>query len=330
MRVETRNEAARSIFCSLSSLQFVAQPVSYKRKAIPSPLSFLLALAQAWERFAFLSLLPLFVLCLEQHHGMTAHAAVLTFGVFQALSYLGALPAGVVADRALSHATATLLGCTLLTLGYGALALNLPTLLWPALGLMVCGHSFFKPGINALVSSRSGDDHSQREHTFLMLHVAINVGAMIGPLCAEWARARAGWVGVFYVATGGMLSSTLLLAVAAWRDPIHSPAEATVFDDKAQLGTDGTRVRAVRLLCAIVVVFWLTAQQAGTSLPLFAAQNTVQQIQIGATIFPLQPGHFAAKVIARKYSYPSALALARGCLLELQLLMGDASVVDRR
>jgi len=50
----------------------------------------------------------------------------------------------------------------------------------------------------------------------------------------------------------------------------------------------------VRLLCVIAVVFWLTAQQAGTSLPLFAAQNTVQHIQIGATLFPLQPEHFAA------------------------------------
>ena len=99
---------------------------------------------------------------------------------------------------------------------------------------------------------------------------------------------------MFYVATGGMLLSTLLLAVAAWRDPIHSPAESTVVDDKAQLGTDRDRVRAVRLLCAIAVVFWLTAQQAGTSLPLFAAQNTVQHIQIGATLLPLQPGHFAA------------------------------------
>jgi POT family proton-dependent oligopeptide transporter len=275
--------------CSSSPNPFPTSSKLYHLRSL-----YLLALAQAWERFAFLSLLPLFVLCLEQHHGMTAHAAVLTFGVFQAASYLGALPAGVVADRALSHATTTLLGCALLTLGYGALALNLPTLLWPALGLMVCGHGFFKPGINALVSSRSGNDHSQREHAFLMLHVAINIGAMIGPLCAEWARARAGWVGVFYVATGGMLLSTLLLAVAAWHDPIHSPAESTVVDDKAQRGTDRDRVRAVRLLCAIAVVFWLTAQQAGTSLPLFAAQNTVQHIQIGATLLPLQPGHFAA------------------------------------
>ena len=186
--------------CSSSPNPFPTSSKLYHLRSL-----YLLALAQAWERFAFLSLLPLFVLCLEQHHGMTAHAAVLTFGVFQAASYLGALPAGVVADRALSHATTTLLGCALLTLGYGAVALNLPTMLWPALGLMVCGHGFFKPGINALVSCRSGDDHSQREHAFLMLHVAINIGAMTGPLCAEWARARAGWVGVFYVATGGML-----------------------------------------------------------------------------------------------------------------------------
>ena len=178
MRVETRNEAARSIFCSLSSLQFVAQPVPYKLKAVPSPLS-LPARAGASVGALRIPFAATGVrVVLEQHHGLTAHAAVLTFGVFQALSYLGALPAGVIADRALSHVTTTLLGCTLLTLGYGALALNLPTLLWPALGLMVCGHGFFKPGINALVSSRSGDDHSQREHAFLMLHVAINIGAM--------------------------------------------------------------------------------------------------------------------------------------------------------
>ena len=51
---------------------------------------------------------------------------------------------------------------------------------------------------------------------------------------------------------------------------------------------------AVWLLCTVAVVFWLTAQQAGSSLTVFAAMNTAQQITLLWRTMQFGPGHFAA------------------------------------
>lgn len=255
---------------------------------------FLLCCVQGCERFAFFAMLPLFVLYLQQHLGFTEHGSVLILGVFQALSYLGALPAGMVTDRVLGRWPATLLGCALLMLGYGGLALDRPVLFWPALALMLVGHSFFKPGLNSLGGNFFGISAAHRERGFLLFHLAINVGAMISPLCAEWSRSRSGWPGIFLWATGGMLLGGILLALA-WRitsprAELSSTAVVTaISEDRQQI-----RWRAVQLICAVAIVYWMTAQQAGSSLVLFAERNTVQQLFASRWSLTLGPGHFAS------------------------------------
>lgn len=181
-----------------------------------------LYLVQACERFAFVAMLPFFVLYLHQHHGFSEHAALLVLGVFQALSYLGALPAGTITDRWLGRAPATLLGCALLALGYGALALDCLVLLWPALGVMVIGHSFFKPGISAITSELVGV--KRREQGFLWLRLATNIGAMAGPLFAERSRVRDGWCGIFLWSMAAMALGTLLFVFRPRQRPASSNA----------------------------------------------------------------------------------------------------------
>ncbi len=115
----------------------------------------LLCVVQGCERFAFLAMLPLFVLYLHHRHAFTEPSALLLLGVMSALSYVGGLPAGILTDRKLGALGALLLGGALLTVGYGALALDYPTLLWPALAAMTVGHSLFNPSISTLFGSMS-------------------------------------------------------------------------------------------------------------------------------------------------------------------------------
>ena len=51
---------------------------------------------------------------------------------------------------------------------------------------------------------------------------------------------------------------------------------------------------AVWLICLVAVVFWLTTQQAGSSLAVFATTNTQQHITLSSRSMHLGPGHFAA------------------------------------
>src|SRR4051812_45274612 len=87
------------------------------RRHNPSPRQpsrlYLLCAVQGCERFAFFAVLPLFVLYL-QRIGFSECEALLILGIFLALSYLGALPGGVLVDRWLRRELATWLGGALL------------------------------------------------------------------------------------------------------------------------------------------------------------------------------------------------------------------------
>jgi POT family proton-dependent oligopeptide transporter len=159
---------------------------------------------------------------------------------------------------------------------------------------MLVGHGFFKPGLNSLGSSLFGTSAAHRERGFLLLHLAINVGATVSPLCAEWSRSRGDWPGVFLWATGGMFLGTIFLAVASLLvvPPAESSSAGAVH--AAPEGSERARWQAIRLLCAVAVVLWLTAQQAGSSLVIFAERNTVRQLSAGRWSISVGPGHFAS------------------------------------
>lgn len=152
----------------------------------------LLCVVQGCERFAFLAMLPLFVLYAQDRHAMPAPTALLVIAVFQALSYLGGLPAGWLADRRLGARASSLLGAGLLACGYGLLASDHAGLLWLALGTMVAGHSFFKPGLHVLIAQVSTAEERPRERAFFWHYLAANLGCVGGALFGEWAHALDG------------------------------------------------------------------------------------------------------------------------------------------
>ena len=53
-------------------------------------------------------------------------------------------------------------------------------------------------------------------------------------------------------------------------------------------------MHAARLLSGVAVIFWLTAQKAGSSLALFAAMNTMPSVTLLGHTMPISPGHFGS------------------------------------
>ena len=233
-------------------------------------------------------MLPLFVLYARDRLAMSAPMALMMLAILQALSYLGGLPGGWLADRKLGVRASTMLGALLLAVAYGSLAIDRAWLFWPALALMVTGHSLFRPGLHVLIAQGTGNDERARGGDFY---------GTTSPRI--WAMRR-----VRCLASGRMLPTAGLVVCWCCRGLVdrHWPAGASYNQKlantieqrpRAAVSSHGN-MGAVWLLCSVAVVFWLTAQQASSSLAVFAAMNTAQQITLLGRTMQLGPGHFAA------------------------------------
>ena len=248
---------------------------------------------QACERFAFLAMLPLFVPYAQERQALPTPTALMVLAVVQALSYLGGLPGGWLADRRFGVRLATTLGALLLALSYAALALDRALPFWPALGLMVVGHSLFRPGLHVLIAQAMGDDEQARERGFLWHYLAANIGYSAGALYGEWAHAARGWATLF---GGGAVASPAECrpALARHAQPQNDDCEPGASGERRATASRHGNMAAVWLLCSVAVVFWLTAQQAGSSLAVFATVNTEQQITLLSHSLRLGPGVLAS------------------------------------
>ncbi|MBL9007169.1 MAG: MFS transporter [Myxococcales bacterium] len=253
----------------------------------------LLCAVQSCERFAFLAMLPLFVPYAQERHGIAAPQALFILALFQALAYLGGLPGGWLADRAIGTRKATVLGACLLACGYGLLALDRASLLWPALLMMVLGQSAFRPGLHVLLARVADADDHVRERVFLWHYLAANLGYAAGALFSEWAHARVGWRLLFLGAAGASAMSVVLLVA---RLPWLRAQAIRALDESAHNSRSpgAASMKAVWLLSGVAVIFWLTAQQAGSSLTVFAAMNTLQRVTLLGQTIQIGPGHFAS------------------------------------
>ena len=130
-----------------------------------------------------LAMLLLFVPYAKERLAMPAPTALMVLSVVQALSYLGGLPGGWLADRKLGARASTVLGALLLALSYVLLALDQPSLFWPALSLLVLGHSVFRPG--CMCSSHATGTDEQAPGAWFPLALSGRESRLCGG-CAVW------------------------------------------------------------------------------------------------------------------------------------------------
>lgn len=246
-----------------------------------------LCLVELFERLASYATLPLFTLYLNERHGHAPASAIALASGFVAASYLASLPGGLVADR-IGACAAMRLGALLLFGGFVGLAGGWPALLWPSLFALLAGSGLFKPSISALVGKLYPAGDERREAGFAIFYVAVNLGALGGPLLAEWSRARWGWPAIFVCAASAM-------AAALWASlftvgPTQQAADEN-FIASASHSDERPRIKALYLLCGAGVASCVVFQQTGTSLAFFAEQDT--RLRLGSSLV-LRPGHFAA------------------------------------
>jgi POT family proton-dependent oligopeptide transporter len=215
--------------------------------------------------------------------GWTQERASRLYGWFIGLVYLTPVLGGWLADRYIGTSRSLIAGGSLLSLGYFVLALGGGWTFYAGLALIVLGTGFFKPNVYTMVGQLYQAGDPRRDAGFTFFYMAINIGALLGPLGCAWlaAHPRYGWSYGF----GAAGAATLLGLVFFLRTrrgrlagiglpPGGSSAAASMDPGERPLTREErNRILALAITMGFVVFFWLAFEQAGSSLNVFAAQR---------------------------------------------------------
>jgi POT family proton-dependent oligopeptide transporter len=248
---------------------------------------YVLFFTEMWERFGYYLMLAIFTLYLNEKLGMTEGASASLYGTYIGLVYLSPLFGGMLADRVkkIGYRGAVLCGALLMAMGYFTLALERASTFHLALGLLIIGNGLFKPNISTMVGNLYPEGDVRRDSAFSIFYMGINIGAFFSPLAASYMRSHYGWGAAFATAGGGMLIGFVIfaifgkmVAVANQRSSVSAVLDVPLppeYEDKPlPKHVERERIRALVIMCAIVMLFWVAFHQNGSTLTFWARDNT--------------------------------------------------------
>lgn len=243
-----------------------------------------LAFTEAWERFSFYGMQSLLVLYMVQSlfvpgqietvAGIAAYRSAVeavlgplsaqalagqTFGFYAGLVYFTPLIGGWVADRWLGAKKTVVIGVLLMTAGHAAMVFDQSFLL--ALLLLILGSGALKGNIAAQVGQLYALQDARRTTAFAVFSMAINVGAIFGPLVCGLLAQAYGWHYGFGVA--GLL---MLVALGVYLKGLrHLPEEPPMRRDRSQEAAltpqEWRSIAAIMAMLGMMVVLGLGYDQ---------------------------------------------------------------------
>lgn len=171
---------------------------------------YVLFFSEMWERFSYYGMRAILVLYLTFYVHYPRAAALEIYGLYTGMVYLTPILGGFLADRWLGYRGTVLAGALLMMFGHFAMAV--PSLLFPALALLILGNGLFKPNISTIVGSLYLSDDPRRDAAFTIFYMGINLGAFLSPLvCSTLAESFSPHWG-FGAAGVGMLISLIIFS----------------------------------------------------------------------------------------------------------------------
>ena len=259
------------------SLAVTALPLAPPRSFFGQPRALLyLAFTEAWERFSYYGMTSLLVLYMSQAlflpgrvghiAGFAAYRAGVeavfgpmstlalasqTYGLYTGFVYFTPLIGGWVADRVIGRRNAVVTGAVLMSGGHLAMAFDQSFLL--ALLLLITGCGLLKGNISTQVGQLyAQDDAAGRTRGFSIFSMAINVGAVAGPLVCGLLAQLYGWHVGFGLA-GILMLIALATYLAGYRHLNESARGTTAREPAAPL----TAVQK-RAVAALIVAMAIT------------------------------------------------------------------------
>jgi POT family proton-dependent oligopeptide transporter len=233
-----------------------------------------LAFTEAWERFSYYGMTALLVLYMGQAlftpahighiAGFTAFRSMLesvfgrmstlalasqVYGLYTGFVYFTPVFGGWVADRFIGRRNAVMLGAVLMSAGHVAMAFDASFLL--ALLLLITGCGLLKGNISTQVGELyPEDDAAGRTRGFAIFSMAINVGAVAGPLACGLLAQIYGWHAGFGLA-GVLMLLGLATYIAGFR---HLPEPARRTPGAAIVMSEGDEARIVTALFVVMAI----------------------------------------------------------------------------
>lgn len=241
----------------------------------PPTLGFL-AFTEAWERFSYYGMTSLLVLYMSQALFMPAHIgniagfaayrgtlesvfgkmstlalASQTYGLYTGFVYFTPLLGGWIADRFIGRRNAVVAGALLMSGGHIAMAFDRSFLL--ALFLLISGCGLLKGNISTQVGQLYAEnDAVGRTRGFSIFSMAINVGAVAGPLTCGLLAQLYGWHVGF-----GLAGLLMLFALATYLAGYRYLNESARSAAAPELATPLT-AKQKRAIGALIVVMLIT------------------------------------------------------------------------
>jgi proton-dependent oligopeptide transporter, POT family len=243
---------------SSESRGFLGQPAGFST----------LFFTELWERFSYYGMRALLVLFLVDQVargglGLDDKAATAIYGLYTAGVYIMSMPGGWIADRLLGAQRTVLWGGIFITIGHVLLAIGgagAGNVFLLGLAIIVLGTGLLKPNISALVGQlHAGSRGGARDAAFTWFYMAINIGAMAGPIVTAWLAQRYGWHVGFLAAAIGMgagLAYYLRTRAQLGDTGLHPPA-ATGANAAARMARDWNILRGtLAALAVLVLLLW--------------------------------------------------------------------------
>jgi POT family proton-dependent oligopeptide transporter len=255
-----------------------------------------LAFTEAWERFSYYGMSALLVLYMvnqlllpghvesvagfESFRGLieglygttlsTQALATAIAGLYSGFVYFTPVLGGIIADRWIGQRNAVVAGALCMCGGHIAMAFDQSFLL--ALLLLVIGSGLLKGNISAQVGALyPREDEARRTRGFAIFSMAINVGAVAGPLFCGFLADRYGWHMGFGAAAILMLAglATYLIGYK------HLPARVERRrDEHAKLTGSEWRVIATLVAVMLITIFQtISYYQLAITFPVWAQEH---------------------------------------------------------
>jgi POT family proton-dependent oligopeptide transporter len=239
---------------------------------------FYLAFTEAWERFSYYGMTALLVLYMVNQVLLPGHVenivgfagfrsalesvvgplsplalASQMFGLYTGFVYFTPVLGGLIADRWIGQRNAVVIGALSMSAGHIAMAFDQSFLF--ALLLLIIGSGFLKGNISAQVGALyPQEDEARRTRGFAIFSMAINFGAVCGPLLCGFLAQYYGWHYGFGVAAIFMLGG-LLTYLSGYR---HLPVKV----ERRQQSSERLTSADWRIVGVLIVVMLITVFQS--------------------------------------------------------------------
>lgn len=237
---------------------------------------FALFFTEMWERFSYYGMRSLLVYYMIKHLMFSQQTSSQIYGMYTGLVYLAPFFGGMLADRILGQRKCVVLGSVLMAIGQFMMMFS--QTFFPALVFLICGNGCFKPNISTQVGNLYEPGDSRRDRAFSIFYVGINLGALLSPLVCGTLGETVGWKYGFGSAGVGML---LGLAVYLWGQKYLAPdhlmkkaAAGAAAVEERLTSVEKSRIWALVVLFVLNIFFWMTYEQQGNTLALWADAHT--------------------------------------------------------